>query len=368
MGIESELKKDGIEVIKRLDTLKINSLARNISMKLCETFPNFGLNQDELFIKLSRLDMYIAKMPEGMAEANYFYKNSSIYFNEHIPEEDLEEFAIHECIHHIQEVKDKKNYLIRMGLCDYTEFKIYGLGLNEAAVQLMASKVIGIEKESVKYFGINFSTSSPSYYPLECCLVEQLAYLIGEDVLFESTINSNDNFKNKFAEATSYKTFMAIENALDEILYHEEEIVKLNNKIANIDDRNRKVDNMFKKIQELKDEITLTFMRTQNLIISSYFDSSFNNITNLENLELFRRKLYHFKDYLDSAEGYTFFNDYYIQKMDELEKKYNLLENGGIDTSMIVIPKKTSKIMSIFRAIKKLLFRNVEEKENNNNF
>lgn len=368
MGIESELKKDGIEVIKRLDTLKINSLARNISMKLCETFPNFGLNQDELFIKLSRLDMYIAKMPEGMAEANYFYKNSSIYFNEHIPEEDLEEFAIHECIHHIQEVKDKKNYLIRMGLCDYTEFKIYGLGLNEAAVQLMASKVIGIEKESVKYFGINFSTSSPSYYPLECCLVEQLAYLIGEDVLFESTINSNDNFKNKFAEATSYKTFMAIENALDEILYHEEEIVKLNNKIANIDDRNRKVDNMFKKIQELKDEITLTFMRTQNLIISSYFDSSFNNITNLENLELFRRKLYHFKDYLGSAEGYTFFNDYYIQKMDELEKKYNLLENGGIDTSMIVIPKKTSKIMSIFRAIKKLLFRNVEEKENNNNF
>lgn len=368
MGIESELKKDGIEVIKRLDTLKINSLARNISMKLCETFPNFGLNQDELFIKLSRLDMYIAKMPEGMAEANYFYKNSSIYFNEHIPEEDLEEFAIHECIHHIQEVKDKKNYLIRMGLCDYTEFKIYGLGLNEAAVQLMASKVIGIEKESVKYFGINFSTSSPSYYPLECCLVEQLAYLIGEDVLFESTINSNDNFKNKFAEATSYKTFMAIENALDEILYHEEEIVKLNNKIANIDDRNRKVDNMFKKIQELKDEITLTFMRTQNLIISSYFDSSFNNITNLENLELFRRKLYHFKDYLGSAEGYTFFNDYYIQKMDELEKKYNLLENGGIDTSMIVIPKKTSKIMAIFKAIKKLLFRHAEEKENNNNF
>ena len=368
MGIESELKKDGIEVIKRLDTLKINSLARNISMKLCKTFPNFGLNQDELFIKLSRLDMYIAKMPEGMAEANFFYKNSSIYFNEHIPEEDLEEFAIHECIHHIQEVKDKKNYLIRMGLCDYTEFKIYGLGLNEAAVQLMASKGIGKEKESVKYFGINFSTSSPSYYPLECCLVEQLAYLIGEDVLFESTINSNDNFKNKFAEVTSYKTFMAIENALDEILYHEEEIVKLNNKIANIEDRNKKVDNMFKKIQELKDEITLTFMRTQNLIISSYFDSSFNNITNLENLELFRRKLYHFKDYLGSAEGYTFFNDYYIKKMDELEKKYNLLENGGIDTSMIVIPKKTNKIIAIFRAIKKLLFRNSEEKEKNNNF
>ena len=365
MSIESELKKDGIEVIKKIDTLTINTLARNISVRLCKTFPNFGLNQDDLFIKISRLDMYIAKMPEGMAEANYFYKNTSIYFNEHIPESDLEEFAIHECIHHIQEVKDKKNYLVRMGLCDYTEFKIYGLGLNEAAVQLMASKVIGIAKESVKYFGINFETSSPSYYPLECCLVEQLAYLIGEDVLFESTINSNDNFKNKFAEITSYKTFMAIQNAIDDILYKEEEIVKINNKIASIDDRNKKVDNMLKKIQELKDEIMLTFMRTQNLIISSYFDASFNNITNLENLEMFRRKLYHFKNYIGTAEGYTFFNDYYIKKMDELEQKYNFLESGGIDTSLIIKPKKTSKIMAIFRVIRNLLFGTNKENENN---
>ena len=53
MSIESDLKRDGIEVIEPLDTLKINSLARNISIKLCETFPNFGLDQNELFIKLS---------------------------------------------------------------------------------------------------------------------------------------------------------------------------------------------------------------------------------------------------------------------------------------------------------------------------
>ena len=195
MSIETDLRKDGIEVTKKLDTLQINSIANNIAMKLCETFPEYNLNQNELFIRLSRLDMYRAKMPEGMAEANYFYKNTSIYFNEHIPDDDLEEFAIHECIHYLQEVKDKRNYLIRMGLCDYTEFKIYGLGLNEAAVQLMASKVNGIPKEYVKYFGISFETISPSYYPLECCLVNQLAYLVGEDVLFESTLNSNDNFK-----------------------------------------------------------------------------------------------------------------------------------------------------------------------------
>ena len=80
MSVESDLRKDGIEVIKKLDTLRVNSIARTVSISLCETFPDFNLNQNDLFIKLSRLDMYIAKMPEGMAEANYFYKNSSIYF------------------------------------------------------------------------------------------------------------------------------------------------------------------------------------------------------------------------------------------------------------------------------------------------
>ncbi len=64
MSIETDLKKDGIEVIETLDTLRINSLARNISQKICETFPKYGFNQNELFIQLSRLNMYKAKMPE----------------------------------------------------------------------------------------------------------------------------------------------------------------------------------------------------------------------------------------------------------------------------------------------------------------
>ena len=51
MSIESDLRKDGIEVIKKLDTLKVNSIARRVSMDICATFPNFNLNQNDLFIK-----------------------------------------------------------------------------------------------------------------------------------------------------------------------------------------------------------------------------------------------------------------------------------------------------------------------------
>ena len=126
----------------------------------------------------------------------------------------------------------------------------------------------------------------------------------------------------------------------------------------------KKIDGMLKKIDELKSEIMLTFMRTQNLIISSYFDKAFENISNLEEVENYRRKLYTFKDYLGCTEGYTFFNDYYVNKMEQLENKYNALENGNVENAIKLITKKESKIISFFKALKKLIFgeKNVTEK------
>ncbi len=364
MNIEAALKKDGIKVLNKLDTLKVNSIAKSIADKLSDTFSQFSLDKENLFVRLCRLDMYYAEMEEGMAEANYYYKNSTIYFNKNIAEDDLEEFAVHECIHYLQEIKDNKNNLIRMGLCDYTDFKISGLALNEASVQLMASKVVGIPYESVKYFSLDFSTSSPSYYPLECCLVEQLAYLVGEDLLFRSTLFSNDDFKNKFSELTSKKTFSAIEKSLDEILDNEEKIIKLNNKIISVDDRNKKVDQMIKKIQKLKDEITVTFLRTQNLILSSYFNAELKKITNLTQVELYRKKLYSFRDYLATTEGYTFFEDFYLEKIAELNHKANVIENGGIETAIDTM--KTESVFAILlRKIKELLLGKAPEKQEN---
>ena len=355
MNINSELKKEGIEIVRKLSTLEVNSIAKNVAKRLTNTFGNYQLDSTDLFIRLSRLDMYKAKMPEGMSEANYFYKNTSIYFNEHIPDSELDDFAIHECIHYLQEVRDKKNMPIRMGLCNFTEFKLYGLGLNEAAVQLMASRVIGIPKEEVKYFGVNFVSDSPSYYPMECNLVKQMAYVAGgEDILFESTINSNDNFKNKFIEVTSEGAYYAIQDALDTILHTEEKIIKINNKIQSFDDRNQKVDTLLKKIDEHKNTIKITFMRTQNLILSRYFDTAFDKITNFEELENYRKKLQKYSNLIGTADGYTFFNNYYIEKMSQLEHKYNVLENGGIETAVAEI--KTSKFMTIIKALKKILF------------
>ena len=112
---------------------------------------------------------------------------------------------------------------------------------------------------------------------------------------------------------------------------------------------------MLKKIDELKSEIMLTFMRTQNLIISSYFDKAFENISNLEEVENYRRKLYTFKDYLGCTEGYTFFNDYYVNKMEQLENKYNALENGNVENAIKhgLLHSRKEKILNISFELKK---------------
>lgn len=41
MSIENELKKDGICVTEKLDTLTINSIAKNISTKTMPNIPKF---------------------------------------------------------------------------------------------------------------------------------------------------------------------------------------------------------------------------------------------------------------------------------------------------------------------------------------
>lgn len=126
MNVEKELQEDGIIVTEKIDTEVVLKITQGISKKIVKTFPNFNLNEDEIFSKLFSLNMYKAQMPEGMAEASYCYKNSSIYFNSHIQDEDLEEFAIHECIHFLQEVKDSNGRIKKMGLSNHSKFKVTG--------------------------------------------------------------------------------------------------------------------------------------------------------------------------------------------------------------------------------------------------
>lgn len=349
MSIDSELKKDGIKVIEEFDTLKVNAISKSVAKKIADTIHLDVINEPELFINLSRLNMYTAILPKGIS-AKYFYKNNSIYFSVDTPDSLLCDVAIHECLHYIQSKFDDKNNLLRLGLCDFYNSKSFDICLNEAAVQSIASKCLNTEFEDVKYFGISLKTNSPSYYPLECVLLNQMSYITGEDVLIDSTINSNDNFKNKFISLTNEKVYNTISKNINLIVSKEEKLDKLFFDFDQIEEEHKSIGKILYQINKEKQKIKNIFMNTQNLIITSYFDNYINFVDTPKLIESYRNKLYNFKNFIGITDDYTFFNDYYLSKMEQLENKY---QSGNVTITAIAI-RKENFISVLFRKLRTL--------------
>lgn len=351
MNIEKDLQKDGITIIRPLEPLTITLIAKYVAEKLISAFPFYGFRYNDLFIKLSNIPMYIADIPDSMGEANYFYKNSSIYFKDGLSIDDIKKYAIHEFIHYYQEMKDKNNVLYRLGLCDFTGFKIHGMALNEAAVQLMSSKALKNECELVKYYDIEFSTISPNCYPIICNLINQMAYITGENVLFDSTLNSNSKFIKSFINLCGKKVFSTVQNNLDKILKIEEKISCITMKLQEDDVKDSFIAKASSKISTYKNAIRTTFFETQELILTSYFNNNISNIYSIQDIEDYRKKLYNYRDLLGITENYTFFNDYYINIMSKLDEKYEILSNYELS----LIPYRRSLLQILIEKLYKVI-------------
>lgn len=361
MNIEKDLKKDGITIVSAIDTLTTTLISKSVAEKLTTSFPFHNLRYDDLFIKISRLPMYFAKMPEGMAEANYLYKNSSIYFKEGLSLQEMQTLAVHEFIHYYQELKDKNNILYRLGLCDFTNFKVYGMGLNEGAVQLMTVHALKEEKDTVMYYEIELTTPSPNYYPILCNLVDQMAYVTGEQVLFDSTLHSNDKFKNAFISYCGEKCFYTVQDNLDRLLKAEEKISTLSSFVQQEDISEKQIVKASLEIGKCKKIIKDVYFQTQNLILTSYFTNSINEVFSEKNIEDYRKKLYNFRDYIGVTDGYTYFNEFYINRMAELDDKYEALAGN-----VYPVLYKRGIFQILFAKLKNLFGGNTEKSYDRN--
>ena len=349
MGINSLLKKEGIEEIKKLDTLSINKIAANISEKICSTFPSLNLNQSNIFISISRLNMYLAKFPNDQSYAKYIYGNNSIYFSKDININDIHTLAIHECLHFLQELKDSKGKLIRLGL--YNLENKTGLGLNEAAVQYMASISNKSKEDSVTYYGMTFNSISPDYYPLECALLNQIIYFTGAEPLYSSTFFSNDFFEKKCAEIVGNEFFKIIEDNFDKLLSLEENISTLSIKLLESDEISYNTKHIQNKISYTKKEIKTLFIKMQNLILENFFQAIFREVESEEELTRFQEKLYNYKNLLVLTAEDTFYNDFYCHMMKNIEFKKNQLQKYG---QIIDIPKERTSLIKLERTTKSL--------------
>ena len=205
MGFVFKLRRTGIKVIKKIDAFEVNTIAINIVNKLCAAFPEHNFDRSKLFELISRLNMYTARMPADLSGAKYIYRNNSIYFNELLNTDEKSNLAVHECIHCIQHIYTPDRSMRFIGLQDISTN--YGLGLNEAAVQLMASEANGQSAQEETYYGISIKTISPDYYPLECTLANEITYFTGTYPLYNSALYTTDIFKNTFMLKTSKKTY-----------------------------------------------------------------------------------------------------------------------------------------------------------------
>ncbi len=363
ISAEQELQKSGINVICPINTINVNEIATYVSRLLCSKFPNFNLNYNDMFTRISRMNMYIADMPSGMSDACYFYRNENLYFRKGLSFDEIKKLSFHEIVHHFQEIKDSNGVLHKLGLCTYLKVKTYGLALNEASVQLMSSFANDEKLDTVTYYGITFPTNSPSYYPLLCNLVKQIGYLTGFSVLFESTFFANSAFFNKFKFLFGEKNAFKIQQNFDKLLYIEEKIINLNNKIQTKDMSYMKFKNATDTINKYKNQIKKTFLDTQNLILTSYFNARADEIRTANEIYEFRKTLYSYSNLIGTADNYTFFNDYYINKMVEIDRKYEaVIENKN---SLAVVKK--SKLSIILNAIKKIFVNeNVEFQDSRN--
>ena len=347
MDNTKELKKAGITVKRQLSVIEVNKIATTISKKICDTFSEHGLVEADLIVALSNnVDMYFAEFQDCSA-AKYDYRNNSIYFKDDINFNEIDIPAIHECLHFIQTVRNSNGKLKRLGLYEVNKIKDNGMIINEAAVQLMATSTINGEnnRDSVKYYGLEFYTESPNYYPIECCLVRQMTYFTGTYPLYHSAIYSDDIFKNTFIMKSSKETYRQICRNLDSLVKLQEGVhseISYLEKIEANNSNTKKILHSQETLQNLKDKIKNLTLETQELILTSCSYSDLKLVRDNQGVRDFKNKLYKFQKYLIISEGYTFYNEFYIQMMEELDKKRELIEKYGTIEVFNEIPENLS--------------------------
>ena len=215
----------------------------------------------------------------------------------------------------------------------------------------MSSFATGEKRDIVTYYGITLPTDSPSYYPILCNLIKQVGYLTGFSVLFQSTFFANNAFFDKFKFLFGEKNAFKIQQNFDKLFDLEEKIIKINIKIQSTDMPYHRFKSATKTIANYKNQIKKTFLDTQNLILTSYFDAREKEIRTINEIEEFRKKLSSFSNLIGVADNYTFFNDYYLNKMFEVDKKYEEIVNGN-HHSLVVIKK--SRFSIILNTLKKI--------------
>ena len=322
MNTEKKLEKLGITTTREFTQREVRYIAEEVTELLVKAFPILEDDYNNLLIRLLNCKMYFANINENknISNVNYIYENKSIYFDERVNLDNINDKIIHECIHYLQDIRNEKGKLKKMGLCGFEELSTYGLGINEGAVQYIASKAVGNTLTITKKAGIILKTVSPNYYPFLTNLIHQVVYVMGEDIIVKGTINCNDKFEEEFL------------NTFEE---RASTIIKMFDKIIDLLNKSNEETQEENK-QLFNTEIANEYIETQNTIMKTYFDKICNRLTTIEEVDFYIEKFLNYKPLLGVVEETRFsLNDDYEQYKEQILKKF--------DKRIMEISKESSK-------------------------
>lgn len=174
MGISKILKKFDIKVIGKITKEQQIIISDNVATKITNTFRY--IDYGYIYTKLMRAKMYIAIIPKGMTRAIYSYEEDTLFISDEENINDISRELLYECIHTMQDIRDKKGKVKQLGQCIFSDYKVYAMALNEASILYITSKIFGEETKYVEAYGIKANTYSPNSYPLICNLLLHCFY------------------------------------------------------------------------------------------------------------------------------------------------------------------------------------------------
>lgn len=360
MGISKILKKFDIKVIGKVSKEDQIIISDSVATKITNKF-NF-IDYGYIYTKLMKAKMYIAIIPEGMTRAIYSYEEDTLFISD---EEDLNNISkelLYECIHTMQDIRDKKGNVKQLGQCIFSDYKVYAMALNEASILYITQKIFEEEIKYVEAYGIKANTYSPNSYPLICNILLQLLFISNEKTLVKSTLNSTDEFLIEGIEEIGESSFVNIQNNLDEMLYASEEIIGIKRSLKNntSDGNMEEINAQLNKIYEKEALIRRLYMDSQMSIFTMYFDRLYNRMQTISDIKIYKDKLQNYKEligfYTDNQQEYflEYYEGYYRTKEEKLKEKEAEIKRKN-DLALTVVSDNI--IVQIFNKIKNAIAR-----------
>lgn len=357
MGTDKTLKTFGIKVIAKVTKEQQIIIADNVATKISDEF-NY-IDYEYVYKKLMIAKMYIAQIPEGLTKAIYMYEEDTLYISDNEDINNISAELMYECIHTLQDIRDKKGNVKQLGQCIFSEFKIYAMALNEASIQYIVYKMYDEEIKQTNAYGIKAKTYSTNKYPLICNIIMQLLYIASEKEIVTSTIYSKDSFMIECIENLgSELSFTNIQNNLDDMLYASEKIIGLKREAKNIELED--AEKIIQQIYEQEELIGRLYMDCQMSIFRLYFDKLYNDLETKEDITYYKKKLNGYADiygkFVNESQEYfsKYYENYCKEKYEKLEVLKFRIERKN-DNALTVV--SDNKILELFYKLKNMFYK-----------